>query len=67
MSTLANVAPGRGQTVPHSIGFISDVPLTESQSEVSVRYAPDPTKKWYVMRATYHREKRHMITLLLKV
>ena len=58
MSTLANVALGRGLKEPPSIGLTSNVSPENTEKGVSVRYAPDPTKKWYVMRATYHREKK---------
>ena len=58
MSTLANVAPVRGQKAPQHIGLTSNVSPENTQKGVSVRYAPDSTKKWYVMRATYHREKK---------
>ena len=52
MSTLSNVTPGRDKFLSQNVGLTS----RESLDGVSVRYAPDPSKKWFVLRATYHRE-----------
>lgn len=65
MSTLINVAPDGGRKVS-PVGLTSDVPLNNTQNEVSVRYAPNPMKKWYVLRATYHREKKAYDYILSK-
>lgn len=57
MDTLPNVDTRRGGTPPPYAGFASDV-FPEAQGSpigVSVRYAPDPTKQWFVLRATYAR------------
>lgn len=56
MSTLSNVTPGRGKFLPQNVGLTANVSSRESLDGVSVRYAPDPSKKWFVLRATYHRE-----------
>lgn len=66
MSTLSNVAPQRGDQKPPSDGFTSLTPFQVSNEGVSVRYAPSPGKKWYVMRATYHREKKAYDYLVAK-
>ena len=66
MSTLINVAPDGGRKVSPHVGLTSDVPLNNTQNEVSVRYAPNPMKKWYVLRATYHREKKAYDYILSK-
>lgn len=58
MSTLPNVTPKRGELSPPCAGIIPCAPSKTTGDGVSVRYAPDPSKKWYVMRATYHREKK---------
>lgn len=44
MSTLINVAPDGGRKVSPHVGLTSDVPLNNTQNEVSVRYAPNPMK-----------------------
>ncbi|MGM9759212.1 MAG: UpxY family transcription antiterminator [Parabacteroides sp.] len=60
MSALNNAAPrGGGQKPPH-IGLAPNV-IPEAQSSptgVSVEYAQDATKKWYVLRASYARSKK---------
>lgn len=66
MSTLTNVDirsycaenkdAGRTSAPNEGIGIIPKV--TSSQTGVSVEYAHDPNKKWYVMRASYGRERR---------
>ena len=56
MSTLSNVTPGRGKFLPQNVGLTANVSSRDSLDGVSVRYAPDPSKKWFVLRATYHRE-----------
>lgn len=57
MSALSNVdSRGDGAESP-SAGFASSsIPeASNSQAGVSVRYAHDPSKCWYVLRATYER------------
>ena len=57
MDTLTNVETRRGEYNP----LTPDLPPTfppEKQNNptgVSVRYAPDPSKKWFVLRVTYNR------------
>ena len=59
MNTLSNVCPSEGGLKP------SDVePYTQHSSPklrvsgVTLKYAPHPNKSWYVLRATYGREKK---------
>lgn len=59
MSTLCNVeARGDGAVSP-SVGLASSsIPEAgNSQKGVSLRYAYNPDKRWWVLRATYGREK----------
>jgi transcription antitermination factor NusG len=58
MSTLSNVTTRRGESTPPSIRFTPDAfpEAKSSQTGVSVRYAPDPDKRWYVFRVSYGRE-----------
>ena len=60
MSTLSNVETRRGEAKPPSVRPTSDtIPEAQSsQTGVSVRYAPDPTKSWFVLRASYGREDK---------
>ena len=60
MSTLSNVETRRGEAKPPSVRLTTDtIPeALSSQTGVSVRYAPDPTKSWYVFRASYGREDK---------
>ena len=58
MCTLSNVAPQRAESTPLHVGFNANVSPGNSPDGVSVRYAHAPGKQWYVMRATYHREKK---------
>lgn len=60
MSTLSNVETRRGEAEPPSVRLTSDtIPeATSSKTGVSVRYVPDPTKSWYVFRASYGREDK---------
>lgn len=57
MDTLPDVNTRRGGTEPPHAGFASDVSpkAQDSLAGVSVRYAPNPRKRWYVLRATYNR------------
>ena len=60
MDTLPNVETRRGEYNP----LTPDLPPTfppEKQNNptgVSVRYAPDPSKKWFVLRVTYNRANK---------
>lgn len=59
MNTLSNVNPKKeGDTPSQHAGFTSDVFLKDRKipDGVSVGYAPDPKKKWFVLRVTYGRE-----------
>ena len=62
MNTLFNVSTRRGETNPPDAGLTPGV-NPEAQSlptGESVRYAPDVTKRWFVLRATYNRvQKAH--------
>ena len=60
MSTLSNVATRRGESNPPSTRLTPDAfPEAKcSKTGVSVRYAPDPEKKWYVFRVSYGREDK---------
>ena len=60
MSTLSNVITRRGESNPPSVRLTPD-DFPEAQSSktgVSVRYAPDPDKRWYVFRVSYGREDK---------
>lgn len=57
MKALSNANDPRGEIKPLCIGFTSNV-NSEAQDlpiGVSVRYAQDPTKQWYVLRVSYGR------------
>ena len=66
MSTLANVdirtyraenkCTGRTGAANEGISIIPKA--TNKQTGVSVEYVPDPNKDWYVLRASYGRERR---------
>ena len=57
MSTLSNVETRRGEAIPPSVRLTTDtIPEAQStQKGVSVDYVPDPSKRWYVLRASYGR------------
>ena len=60
MDTLPNVNTRRGGNNPPNAGLASNV-FPEAQSSptgVSVRYAPNPDKQWFVLRVTYNRESK---------
>lgn len=65
MSTLSDVTPQSGASMPSCTGLTPDV-LPEvvganaenSNTGVSIEYAPTSTMKWYVLRITYGREKK---------
>lgn len=60
MNTLSNVETRRGEYNP----LTQDLPPASSSEKqnnptgVSVKYAPDPSKKWFVLRVTYNRAKQ---------
>lgn len=60
MSTLSNVEIRSGEVAPQSVRLTPDtIPeAISSQTGVSVRYAPDRRKTWYVVRASYGREDK---------
>lgn len=60
MTTLSDVNTRRGESRPPDIGFAPNViPETNSsRTGVSVRYALDENKKWFVLRATYGRANK---------
>lgn len=65
MSTLSDVTPQSGVSMPSCTGLTPDVlpevigPNAEnSNTGVSIEYAPTSTMKWYVLRITYGREKK---------
>ena len=60
MSTLGNVnSRGDGAESPSAGLAPGSIPKASSSTTgVSVRYAPDPGKSWYVLRATYDRAER---------
>ncbi len=60
ISTLSNVTTQRGEINPRVIRFAPDAfpEAKSSQTGVSVRYVPDPAKRWYVFRVSYGREDK---------
>lgn len=56
MNTLSNVTPKRGDSCSPHTSFTASVSSKKSIDGVSVRYAQDPNKKWFVLRVSYHRE-----------
>lgn len=60
MDTLSNVATRRGEVNPPSIRIKSDtIPeAISSNTGVSVRYVPSAEMNWYVLRASYGRERK---------
>ncbi|MBR4593071.1 MAG: UpxY family transcription antiterminator [Bacteroidaceae bacterium] len=60
MSTLPNVTTRRGELNPPSTRFTPDAfpEAKSSKTGVSVRYAPDSGKHWYVFRVSYGREDK---------
>ena len=60
MSTLTNVTTRRGELNPPSTRFTPDAfpEAKSSKTGVSVRYAPDSGKHWYVFRVSYGREDK---------
>lgn len=65
MSTLSDVTPQSGATMPSCTGLTPDVlpkvvgsNAENSDTGVSVEYAPAAATKWYVLRITYGREKK---------
>ena len=60
MNTLSNVKTRGGEAIPPSVRLAPDtIPEAKSsETGVSVEYALDPQKQWYVFRASYGREDR---------
>ena len=60
MSTLSNVTTRRGESNPPSVRFAPDAfpEAKSSKTGVSVRYVPEPNKRWYVFRVSYGREDK---------
>lgn len=60
MNALINAEDRRGGTLPPSAGFASCVnpEANGSPAGVSVEYAPDSAKQWYVLRVSYGRSER---------
>jgi len=60
MSTLSNVETRRGEAKPPCVRLTPDtIPdAISSKTGVSVRYAPEGNKRWYVFRASYRREDK---------
>ena len=58
MCTLSNVNTRRGEENPHSVRFVPDAfpEAKSSKTGVSVKYAFNPTHRWFVLRASYGRE-----------
>lgn len=58
MDALSNVNTRRGGTDPPCVGETAGIApqAQDTATGVSVEYAPDPAKRWFVLRATYHRE-----------
>lgn len=54
MTTLSNVETRQDPCVRFATDAIPEA--KSSKTGVSVRYVPDPNKKWYVFRASYGRE-----------
>lgn len=59
MCTLSNVSAPEGEPTPSNVSPAADIPSEAKNIRigVSVKYVHDPSKKWYVLRATYGREK----------
>lgn len=57
MNTLTNVETRRGEYNPPTQDLPPASPSEKQNipTEVSVKYAPDPSKKWFVLRVTYNR------------
>ena len=60
MNTLPNVETRRGEYNPPTPDLppVSPSEKQNNPTGVSVRYAPDPSKKWFVLRVTYNRANR---------
>lgn len=58
MSTLSNVTPKRGDGYSPHTSFTASVSSRKQLDGVSVRYGQDPSKKWFVLRVSYHREMK---------
>lgn len=60
MSTLSNVTTRRGELNPPCVSFTPDAfpEAKSSKTGASVRFVPDPDKRWYVFRVSYGREDK---------
>lgn len=60
MITLSNVETRGGEPNPPSVRFAPDAfpEAKSSKTGVSVRYVPEPNKKWFVFRVSYGREDK---------
>ena len=60
MSTLSNVKSPGEETISPSVGLAPDAfpEAVCSKTGVSVRYALDPHKEWYVFRTSYNRVEK---------
>lgn len=56
--TLSNVSPGSGGKTAENEQLIGAHPPSAYERWVSLGYEYDPQKSWYVLRATYGREKK---------
>ena len=65
MSTLSNVETRRGEYNPLTPDLPPASPSEKQDitTEVSVKYAPDPDKKWFVLRVTYNRANQAIVFL----
>ena len=57
-NTLSNVSPGSGGKTVENEQFMGAHPPSAYERWVSLGYEYDPQKSWYVLRATYGREKK---------
>lgn len=55
MSTLSNVTPAGQEAKTSCVGFASDALSVSITDGVSVRFAPNPNRQWFVLRVTYNR------------
>ena len=57
---LSNVSLPEGKVKPSSVEFALDAlpEVKSSQTGVSVEYAHDPNKQWFVLRSSYGREQK---------
>lgn len=60
-----NADTRRGGQLPHQGGLAPSLTPESASTGESVRYAPDPEKQWFVLRATYGREQKAYDALTL--